>query len=194
MRVCGVRVCSVRVCGVRVCGVRVCSVRVCGVMHTLRRSAMSSSSILQWHSRCKISTLSRMGRSLYSLSPCIGFHFSPRYSQRHSKWSFRKNVQFSSLRAGREGGREEGEGGGGGRGEEGGGRGRGEEGGGRREGGGGRGRGEEGEGGGRRKREGEREGRLCWLQRCHFKQGPRETPPVQYMASILVWCGISQFI
>ena len=59
---------------------------------------MSSSSILQWHSRCKISTLSRMGRSLYSLSPCIGFHFSPKYSQRHSRCSFRKNVQFSSLR------------------------------------------------------------------------------------------------
>ena len=67
---------------------------------------MSSSSILQWHSRCKISTLSRMGRSLYSLSPCIGFHFSPKYSQRHSRCSFRKNVQFSSLREGRE--REEG--------------------------------------------------------------------------------------
>ena len=102
--------------------------RVCGVMHTRRRSAMSSSSILQWHSRCKISTLSRMGRSLYSLSPCIGFHFSPRYSQRHSRCSFRKNVQFSSLRAGRERGRGEEEGGerkgeegeGGGRGKEGG--------------------------------------------------------------------------
>ena len=45
-----------------------------------------------------------MSRSLYSLSPCIGFHFSLRYSQRHSRWSFRKNAQLSSLgREGREG-------------------------------------------------------------------------------------------
>ena len=64
---------------------------------TLTRSAISSSSSLQWQSLCSISTLCRMVRSLYSLSPVNGFHFSFRYSQRHSMWSFRKKGQLSSL-------------------------------------------------------------------------------------------------
>lgn len=70
---------------------------------TLSRSAMSSSSSLQWHSLCMMQIREYVSRSGYCLSPARGFQRSFRCSQRHFKCSFNINGQLSLLHH-REGG------------------------------------------------------------------------------------------